>query len=183
MTPIEFILNRQSCSSLSAPAPNDEQLSAILAAAMTSPDHAGLAPYHFHVVTGSGLDKLTQVYQKAVKANTKDEIKIAKASKMAYRAPMTIVVSTKFQEHAKVPVQEQLITAGCATLAMQMACIAFGYGAMWRSGDLAYSNIVKQELGIKLDDEIVGFLYIGTATKACAQKSRRPPGSHTTYWR
>ncbi|TRX56854.1 NAD(P)H nitroreductase [Thalassomonas sp. M1454] len=183
MTPIQFLINRQSCSALSAPGPNDEQLNAILNAAMASPDHAGLAPYHFHVISGDGLDKLSAVYQKAIKATTDNELKIEKSKKMAYRAPMTIVVSTKFQQHPKVPVQEQLMTAGCATHAMQMACVALGFGAIWRSGDLAYSDIVKQELGIKLDDEIVGFLYIGTATKDCTQKVRKTAEPFTTYWR
>ncbi|MEW6997085.1 nitroreductase family protein [Colwelliaceae bacterium BS250] len=183
MSVIQFLINRQSNGFLTTPAPNETALHNIINAAVAVPDHGGLTPYHFHIIQGAGLDKLTNIYIRAIKAVTDDSLKIAKAQKMAYRAPLMIVISTKFKQHPKVPKQEQLITAGCAAQAMQMAAVAQGFGAMWRTGDLAYSDIVKSGLGIALDEEIVGFLYIGTKTKELPIKNRTLCDDHIDYWR
>ncbi|KGJ96485.1 nitroreductase family protein [Thalassotalea sp. ND16A] len=182
MSAIDFLLKRQSNGFLTAPAPNKTDLDAILTAALAVPDHAGLNPYKFHIIANQGLAKLTNIYVQAIKANTDDELKLAKAEKMAYRAPMIIVVSTQYQQHPKVPMQEQFITAGCAVHSMQMAAGILGYGAMWRTGDLAYSDIVKTGLGIESNNDIVGFLYLGTKSKELASKPRRNHASYSEYW-
>ena len=175
MQSLEFLLQRQSNGFLSQPAPNSAELKIILKAATTVPDHAGLNPYRFHVIQNEGLDKLTKLFVASVKENTDDELKIAKAEKMAYRAPMIIVVSSKYQSHPKVPQYEQLITAGCAAYAMQLAANSLDYGVMWRTGDLALSHTVKQGLDIEVNDDIIGFLYIGTISKELPVKKRKDP--------
>jgi nitroreductase len=101
---------------------------------------------------------------------------------MPFRAPMIIVVSTEFVDHGKVPKQEQLIAAGCGAHAMQMAAVALGYGAMWRTGELAYNAKVKQGLAIKEHDEIVGFLYIGTHGKEQVLKASKSFDNKVSYW-
>jgi len=108
---------------------------------------------------------------------------LEKIAKMPFRAPMIIVVSTQFVAHEKVPNQEQLITAGCSAHAMQMAAVALGYGAMWRTGSLAYNTTVKAGLNIKENDEIVGFLYIGTACREQAIKPAKSFKDKVSYWK
>ncbi|WDE01560.1 NAD(P)H nitroreductase [Thalassomonas actiniarum] len=177
---IELLLQRQSNPFLEQPAPNQEDLDKILTAAMRVPDHGGLAPWHFTVIENQGLDKLSDVLVSAAVAKNAEETKVAKAKKMPYRAPMIIVVSTKFIEH-KVPEQEQLIAAGCAAHAMQMAAFALGYGAMWRTGEFSYNAQVKQGLNIKLIDQIVGFLYLGTESKTLPAKPVKPYQDFVSY--
>ncbi len=182
MTALELLLHRQSNGFLTSPAPNETQLQQIMAAARAVPDHAGLAPFKFHIISGDGLIRLSEIYVEACKAKNTDQLKIDKATKMAFRAPMTIVISSKFKDHPKVPVQEQLVTAGCASQAIQMAAQAQGYGTMWRTGDMAYSNIVKSGLNIDTDEEIVGFLYIGTESKQLAVKKRKDAEQFIERW-
>jgi nitroreductase len=165
MTAIELLMTRQSCANVTEPAPNQADLEQILHAGMRVPDHANLSPWQFTVVTGQGLQHLTDIFTRAASAANMSEQQQAKAQTMAFRAPMILVVSSKFQQHDKVPKQEQLVAAGCAAHAMQMAAFALGYGAMWRTGDFAYNSVVKQGLNISLQDEIIGFLYLGTPVK------------------
>jgi nitroreductase len=108
--------------------------------------------------------------------------KIAKVAKMPFRAPMIIVISTQYVVHNKVPEQEQLVAAGCAAQAMQMACFALGYGAMWRTGDLAYNDVVKQGLNLATDNEVAGFLYVGTPKKEQCIKPAKSLEGKVTYW-
>ena len=49
-------------------------------------------------------------------------------------------------------------------MAMQQAAFAQGFGGIWRTGAYTQYEFVKQALGLGEDDEIVGFLYLGTAT-------------------
>jgi len=180
MTSIDLLLQRQSTPSLTTPAPSHLDLEKILAAGMRVPDHACLQPWHFTVITGSGLQRLSDLL---VQSSDIQSDNLTKISKMPLRAPMIIVVNTEFVHHDKVPTQEQLITTGCGVHAMQMAAFALGYGAMWRTGKLAYNTKVKQGLAIKEHDEIVGFLYIGTPCKKLPIKPTRDYKNKVTYWK
>ena len=54
---------------------------------------------------------------------------------------------------------------------------------MWRTGGLAYNDKVKQGLTINKTDEIVGFLYIGTACKEQAIKATKCFEKKVSYWK
>lgn len=181
MNAIELLTKRQSDPQLTSPAPNKEQLDTIFQAAVRVPDHAALAPYRFIVAQEKGLEKLAQAYVKALEEKGADQAKLDKAAKMPFRAPMVITIVTQYQEHEKVPHSEQLITAGCAAHAMQMAAYSLGLGAMWRTGDLAFNDTVKQELGIELNEDIVGFLYIGTKAKEMPEKPQKSFDDRVEY--
>ena len=180
MTNIDFLLQRQSTPLLTTPLPCEDEVNQILAAGMRVPDHACLQPWHFTVVTGEGLQRLSDLF---VLSSDTQNANLTKVAKMPFRAPMIIVVSTAFVQHEKVPKQEQLITAGCCAHAMQMAAVSLGFGAMWRTGNLAYNAMVKQGLSVKEQDEIIGFLYIGTPCKEQALKASKPFESKVSYWK
>lgn len=191
MDAIELLLTRQSTAVLTEPAPSEADVTTLLSAGMRAPDHGGLKPWHFHVITGGGLERLSDIYLDAktseIKGTDLDEVavneKLAKVAKMPFRAPMIIAISTNYAEHSKVPKQEQVVAAGCCVHAMQMAAFALGYGAVWRTGDLAYHETVKQGLAIEADNDIVGFLYIGTPTKVPAIKPAKSYQECVTFWR
>ncbi|WP_394174477.1 nitroreductase family protein [Thalassotalea litorea] len=182
MTALELLLKRCSNPNLTEPAPSGLVLENILSAAMAVPDHGGLSPFAIKVVRAEGLQGLTDAFVQATKSTTDDAFKIEKAAKMAFRAPMIIVVSTQYQQHPKVPQHEQLITAGCALQAMQMACVAQGYQAMWRTGDIATHPIVKEALGVTEHNEIAGFLYVGSSSRDIHEKKRKGFEAIVSYW-
>jgi len=169
-----LLLGRVSQPQLQAPGPNNNQLDFILKAAMAVPDHGAIQPWQFTVVQGEGLQRLSDIFASTIDANEDNQAKLEKVKRMPFRAPCIIVVSTRYQHHEKVPHQEQLVAAGCATHAMQMAAYTQGLGAMWRTGDMAYNDMIKDGLEIDKSDDIVGFLYIGTPAKTIPQKSRKP---------
>jgi Nitroreductase len=179
MTAIELLLQRQSTPLLTQPAPTPLALDQILSAGMRVPDHAGLQPFHFTVITGHGLQRFSDLL---VASSDVKSANLEKVAKMPFRAPMIIAVSTHFTNHEKVPEQEQLITAGCCTHAMQMAAVALGYGAMWRTGALAYNEEVKQGLGVSKENKIIGFLYVGTSCKKQALKASKSFKDKVSYW-
>lgn len=181
MNILEFLHTRQSNPHLQGPTPEQSVIQDILTAGMRAPDHGALTPWRFTVVKDSGLEKLSKIFKTAVISDGADEVKIQKAQNMPFRAPLIIIVSSKCQQHLKVPKQEQLIAAGCSVHAMQMAATAFGLGAMWRTGELSYHPLVKERLNIGLHEEIVGFLYIGEKIKELPIKPVRELDDYVKY--
>ena len=181
MDAIDLLLTRQSCPRLSEPGPNEAQLNTILDAGVRVPDHAGLAPWEFIIAQGEGLNKLGQIFADAAINSGADESAQTKAISMPHRAPMVIVVVAKPVEHAKVLEIEQLIAAGCSTMAMQQAAFASGLGAIWRTGGFAFDQKVHESLGLTASDQIVGFLYVGTPVVKSTIKASKKGSEFTRY--
>ncbi|MGD8111211.1 NAD(P)H nitroreductase [Vibrio sp. TRT 21S02] len=162
MDALDLLLNRRSIAKLSAPAPEGEVLENIIRAGLRAPDHAGLTPWRFVIAQGEGLQKLSDLLVNAAQAEDSDEAVIEKVKGAPFRAPMVITVIAKVTEHEKVPALEQYLSAGCAVQAMQMAAVAQGFQGFWRSGKWMFHKAVHEAFGLEGEDEIVGFLYLGT---------------------
>jgi nitroreductase len=176
-----LLLQRQSTPRLIAPAPIPTDIEFILNAGMRAPDHGALKPWFFTVVKEQGLDKLSRIFEQVAMDNNFSEEKTLKAKNMPYRAPLIIIISTQYQIHEKVPQIEQSVAAGCCAHSMQMAAFSLGFGAVWRTGDFSYNDSVKRELNIKLDDDIIGFIYIGTPAKDMPLKPLKSIEHHVAY--
>lgn len=163
MDALDLLLNRRSIAKLSEPAPEGVVLENIIRAGLRAPDHAGLTPWRFVIAQGEGLHKLSDILVRAAVAEKSEEAIVEKVKKAPYRAPMVITVIAKVTPHEKVPVIEQHLSAGCAVQAMQMAAVAQGFQGFWRSGKWMFNDEVRQAFQLQGQDEIVGFLYLGTA--------------------
>ncbi|SQI39879.1 Putative NAD(P)H nitroreductase ydjA [Leminorella richardii] len=162
MDALTLLLNRRSASRLTEPAPAGDVLQNIIHAGMRAPDHGTLEPWRFIIVEGEARHRFAQVLLQAAIEEGKDEAIQEKSKTGPLRAPMIIVVVAHCTEHPKVPRWEQIASASCAVQAMQMAAVAQGFGGIWRSGFWTENNIVKDAFGCREQDEIVGFLYLGT---------------------
>lgn len=183
MDALDLLLHRVSQPRLTAPAPSGDALDAIMRSAMCAPDHASLTPWHFIVCEEAGLKKLGALFEQSAIENGKSEKETERAPQLPMRAPMVIVAVAKVQEHEKVPRVEQVSSAACAVMAMQMAAFAQGFNGIWRTGSYAYCDTVKAGLELQEDDEIVGFLYLGTPAVETPEKVRPSTGQHFSFWR
>ena len=164
MEALDALLNRVSAPRLLDPAPSAEQREVLFAAALRAPDHGQLRPYRFLTVEGEARNQLGEILAEAVQAQGSDVTQAAldKARAMPLRAPLVVVVVARLQDHFKVPKSEQLITAGCAAHAIELAAYAQGIGAVWRTGELSYNAHVAKGLGLTDGEEVVAFLYLGS---------------------
>jgi len=163
MEALDALLNRVSVPRLVEPAPNAAQREALFQAALRAPDHGQLRPWRFLTVEGAAREKLGQLLADAVQAKgDASEAALDKARAMPLRAPLLVVAIARLQDHFKIPQSEQRLAAACAAHGILLAAYAQGVGAMWRTGDLAYSPHVAKGLGLAEGEEIIGFLYLGT---------------------
>lgn len=164
MDAIEVLTQRRSPPKLVEPAPTDEQIESILAAAIRAPDHGRLRPWRFLILRGAARERLGLVMAEALRARSPDVPAdvLERERQKPMRSPLMVVVAATLQEGHKIPVIEQMLAAGAATQNLVLAAHALGFGAMWRTGDPAYDARVKEALGLSPNDAIVGFIYLGT---------------------
>ena len=161
---LHFLQSRNSAPKLTGPGPGVQEMDEIFAAALRAPDHAWLRPWRFLVVTEERRSALGQVFAEALQARNPeaDEAALAKAANAPLRAPVLVVVITRISEHPKVPAVEQRQSAACAAHAILLATEACGYAGIWRTGDAAFDPTVHRALGLLDNEEVTGFLYLGT---------------------
>lgn len=161
---IDLLLNRNSATMLIEPAPSGEALERMFKAAMRAPDHGNLKPWRFLTISGDRRTDLGELF--AVAASQRNgnlsaeqlERFVAQPS----RAPLLVVVVSCPIEHPKIPQIEQEYAAACAAFALLLAAEAEGYAGIWRTGDNAFDDTVASGLGLSKDEQIIGFLYLGT---------------------
>lgn len=163
MDGIELIMQRRSSGQLTEPAPTGEALQQILQAALTVPDHGALHPWQLLLAEGEGRQRLGELLAGAAERFGEKPEQIDKARTAPLRAPLVITVVAKVVVHPKVPAMEQELSAGCAVYAMQLAAEQLGFGSIWRSGPYMFDRHLHRALGLAEQDQIVGFLYLGTA--------------------
>lgn len=164
MQAMELLLGRNSHARLVEPAPEGQVMERIYQAALRAPDHARLTPWRLIEFRGQALDELGEIYAQAKLcqdpgASFED---LTRLRNMTHRAPLVIAVIAKIQEHPKVPKSEQVLSAGCVAHGLLLAAEAEGFAAMWRSGSLCFDPQVKQSLKLNLEDELLGFIYMGS---------------------
>lgn len=173
----QLIAGRASCPRLEAPAPSDEQLEALLQAAVCAPDHGLLRPWRFIPVTGEQRDRLGKLMLASCLAEQPQLSEAAqlKLRQAPLRAPMVLLVVAEVQPDHKVSVIDQIMACAAAVQNLLLQAHAMGIGAMWRTGPAALSNTLKRKLGFQDKDEIVGFVYLGSASGGNRQLPDLPP--------
>lgn len=184
MDALEALTNRKSTAMLIEPAPNDSELAQIFAAAVRAPDHGCIRPWKFIVFKEDMRKELGAILVEALKKAdpAANAAAYEKEMRRPMRAPLVIAVIAKVSEQSKIPPIEQIISAGAAAQNIMIAVHALGYAGIWRTGAPSYDDHVRTRLGAVGADQIVGFLYIGTA-KSVPPMPDVPLSDHVMEWK
>jgi nitroreductase len=159
-------LARRSSSNLSDVAPTDEQLTLILEAATTVPDHGSLHPWRFVVVRGEARatfgDALAQAGAETLGAG---DDRLAKLRGKAFVAPALIVLVASPKDSPKVPEWEQICSASCTGYAMALAADALGLGAVWKTAPFLTGTALTAVLGLTGDERVLGWVNVGERSR------------------
>ena len=75
---------------------------------------------------------------------------------------------------AKIPWEERRLSTAAAVQNLMLAATSLGYGSMWRTGDVVEDPMVKAALGLASDEDIIGFVYLGTPEEGTALAPHEP---------
>lgn len=180
MTPIlDFLLARNSVPipDLREPAPNDNEIAKIMAAASRVPDHGRLAPWRFILYRGKAREEIGQ--KLAVLAEQREgplpegrrNQELARFS----RAPLVIGVVSSPKENPKIPQWEMFLSGGMAAMNLMIAANALGYGTNMITN--WYSDVPEGRaiLGLAPQERVIGFVHIGSYEGAAPERPRPDP--------
>jgi nitroreductase len=164
MDALELLLGRESAMKLASPGPDRQALDVMFQSALRAPDHGRLRPWRFVVVPEDKRERFGEVMADCLRRQHPEASAemLQRERDKAMRAPVIVVVAAAVNRGHKIPEVEQLVSAAAAAENIMLAANAQGYGAMWKTGAPAYDATVKQALGLDPNNDIVGFLYVGT---------------------
>jgi nitroreductase len=184
MDALEVLLGRSSAPRLTDPAPQGDARERIFRAALRAPDHGRLRPWRFRGVEGTQRERLGDALARAMQARdpqTEDGV-LAKLRANPLRAPLLLLMAARISEHPKVPAIEQQLSVACAAQCILLAAHAEGFGGIWRSGAITWSPELHAALGLAADEQLMGFLYIGTPAVAVARPPEAALTDHFRAW-
>jgi nitroreductase len=180
---LAFLAQRRSASALTltAPAPNAEELNLLLRLAARVPDHGKLAPWRFVILEGQAKQAFVERLE-AIATRRADAAKaVAKLGKIRV-PPLTVAVVSRAADGGEIPVWEQQLSAGAVCLQLVIAAEAMGYGANWITDWYAYDADAVALLGLSGDEVVAGFVHLGTASEAPLERVRPEMAAITTRW-
>jgi len=174
---LDFLLKRRSAKAalLAEPGPSPAQLTTILTAAARVPDHKRLEPWRFVIFEGDSRPKFGEVVAAACKAEDKMEpspTRLDTERQRLLRAPTVVAVIARVKPTPGAPEIEQILSCGAACFNLCLAANAMGFGTAWITEWIAFSPRVRAALGLAENEQIAGFIYIGTDTEPQADRQR-----------
>jgi nitroreductase len=165
------------------PGPTPEELTRILTIATRIPDHGKLSPWRLVIVGDDQRDALTALLHRALRAEDPEATPAhhEKADEFAQQgAAMIVLVSAPVPDH-KIPVWEQMLSAGAAGMQLLNAAHAMGYVAGWITGWQAYSPMVNAAF-CGPGEKIAGFIFLGHPGTEIIERPRPPLESVARRW-
>jgi nitroreductase len=178
------LLTRASVTAWFEPGPNDAELRQILEAAVRAPDHGKLRPWRFFVIRGEARTRLSKLFAESLLRRDPGATaaQIEKERGKPLRSPVTIAVVARVLEDHKIPLIEQVLSAGAAAMNILNAAHALGFGAKWVTGANCYDPEFRAAFGLGQDDRHLGFIHIGSI-RTPTETARPDPSEFTSEWR
>lgn len=185
--PLSLLQQRHSAPSrqLGDPAPEGATLQALLEAAIRVPDHGKLEPFRLILLRGAAKlafgERLT-----ALSLQLHPDLPESKREKERTRyhfAPLVVAVVARIDASSKVPVIEQQLSAGCVAYNLLLGAEALGYGAQWLTGWAAYDRQATAILGLADNEQVIGFVHIGTPQIDVPDRERPALADVLSVWK
>ncbi len=183
---IEVLLTRRSCAvaMMGEPGPGEAELRTILEAGLRVPDHGKLAPWRIQILDDQAQAKLGEIFAEVFAHQnpdaTQDEVAVER--ERPTRAPVLLVVTSRIQHGHETPEVEQMLSGGAVCQNILVAAHALGYAGQWLSEWPAFDDEIKRALGHDPTDEILGFIFLGTAATPPAERRRVGLGDVVHEW-
>ena len=186
METIKTLLSRRSISKLTSPHPSKAEMKDVYQAALRAPDHSWLRPWKFIEITGDSRNKLAKAFINSTKKLEEiDQERENKIAALPLRSPMIIVIIANINhEKPNVPRLEQIQSTAAAAQNILLALHDKGYGAYWRTGKYSSerNKYISSELSLENNEEVLGYLYVGTPEVDAPKIPELENKDFVTYW-
>lgn len=180
----DFLSCRQSQAAklFTGPLPSRAELEPILTAALRVPDHGKLEPWRLIVLTRPDMKRLADLAEARAREMGGDAEKIEKGRGQFDRGGLAVVVISSPQDVPKIPLAEQLLSAGALCLGLVNAATAAGWGANWLTGWVSHDvEFCARAFGCRPGETVAGIVHIGTPGAAAPERPR-PDLARVVQW-
>ena len=157
------LVGRRSAPSTRGEPPTEDELAWLLRAATTVPDHGGLRPWRFMIVSGQARSRLAEAlaadYVEA-RGDTPASV-LEKVRGKAFNAPTLIMLIASPRTGSTVPEWDQLASASCCAYAIVLAAHALGLGATWKSTPYRDGTSIRSLCELSETEQLLGWVNIG----------------------
>ena len=153
MSALDAVRARRSWSKVTDEAPSHDELLELVSAAGRVADHSGLRPWRLIELRGDDRETLGRAINKAEGEKG--------ASSKPRRAPLLIAVVASYRKSDKVPRWEQEAVASGVAHVLSLLLDEAGYGVLWRTGHYTRAKAVAKAHGLRKNEELLGWLYVG----------------------
>lgn len=178
---LDFLALRRSTSavSLAGPGPSPEQIQDLLRLAARVPDHGKLSPWRF-IILGREAKAAFAKKLEDLAASRNDSRAVAKLAKLK-TPPLGIAVVSRSMA-GEIPLWEQQLSAGAVCTTLLYAAQASGFGANWITDWYAYDSAAQAILGLTSEEQVAGFIFIGTSVESPLERERPNLEGLVTEW-
>lgn len=174
---LRLLLSRRSvvANKLGEPGPDVDELETILRAGARVPVHKKLVPWRFIIFEGEAraqFGRLLAGICALEESEPPSALRLETEANRFLRTPVVVAVVSVIRDKPGVPEWEQILSAGAVCQNMLLAANASGYSAQWITEWYAFSDNVRSVLGLASHERVAGFIYIGTAREAPAERDR-----------
>jgi nitroreductase len=170
-----FLANRQSevAKVFTLPVPDRDELVEILQAASRVPDHGKLEPWRLVVIEAPAMARIAGLAEAHARAVGADAQATDKARGQFDRGHLAVVVISSPKATEKVPLAEQILSAGALCLGVVNAASAKGWGANWLSGWPSHdAAFIARAFDCTPGETVAGIIHIGTPTSPAPDRPR-----------
>ncbi|MCP4520561.1 MAG: nitroreductase [Cytophagales bacterium] len=154
----------------------------ILENANWAPTHRITEPWRFTVFSGKGLEKLATFQAELYKELSGENFDQKKYDKLKLKPTQcSHVISIGVSPSDKVPEVEDIEAVACAVQNMYLTARAYGIGAYWGSGGVTYKKEANSFFGLRENDTLLGFFFMGYP-KVDFPKGNRKPITDKVTW-
>lgn len=137
----------------------------ILENAVWAPNHGLNQPWHFKVFHGIGVKtfftRIKEIYLEITPAEKVSDKKLSKYDDRANRVSHVLAVCMKRDPVKRYPETEDIVATACVVQNIYLQLKPFGIAGYLSTGDVCYTQQVKNFLGLAEDDRCIGFFQLG----------------------
>ena len=162
----------------------DKVIRHLLENANYAPTHKYTEPWRWHVITGTGLERMSEYcskwYEKNMKGDRYSVLKHKKIKANLLSASHIIAICMRRDPIKSIPEWEEEAAVACAVQNMWLTATALGLGTYWSSP--RYALEANDFLGLKVGEKCLGFFYVGVPSQHEFKPTQRKSYSSKTTW-
>lgn len=185
----KIILERRSCkpSSMNGKKIEDASIQALLELADWAPTHGRTEPWRFIVFGNEELKKFSYQHAELYKTHTPDDkftnAKYQGIIQNGEKCSHLVAVYMKRQQTQKIPLVEEIAATSAAIEHILLGAQALGIAALWSTGGMTFHESMKESLGLDVDDQMMGLLFLGYSDEIPGEGKRNIPLSEKINWK